>query len=67
MKDVMDDRIFFYEILEKNWKDSVGRIQIGCWQLSGQTQSAKLETVDWANAWIVQKRGMQYVTKNRLP
>jgi hypothetical protein len=41
MKDLMDDRIL-YESLGKKRNDSLGRIQIGCSQLSGQTQSVKL-------------------------
>jgi hypothetical protein len=36
------------------------QIQIGYWQLPGQTQSTRLQTVGWGN-------GARYVTENALP
>jgi hypothetical protein len=50
----------------KELRTQLGSIQIGCWQLSGQPQSAQLQTVGWANAWSLQNDGVQYVAENTL-
>jgi hypothetical protein len=49
------------------WEDSVRDVQICCWQICKQLQSAHLSAYGLANDWGIQNEGVHNVVENTVP